>query len=90
MSNRRARWRAKVRLVAAMASLNPAWTAPEAIELEGATAIIRRASVAEIDRFERMARDARGRGMTVPAIEAWDGNDFGPPAPVAEPVRMAA
>jgi hypothetical protein len=42
MSNRRARWRVKHRLVAALASLKPAWTAPEAIELEGATAIIRR------------------------------------------------
>jgi hypothetical protein len=50
MSNRKARWkayrlkhgRAKLRLVAAMASPKPTWTPPQVIELDGATAIIRR------------------------------------------------
>jgi hypothetical protein len=84
MSNRRARWRAKLRL---LAPLKPAWTRPAVRELSGVEAIIRRASVAELDRFERMARDARARGVAVPAIEAWDGNDFGPPVTSA-PAKM--
>jgi hypothetical protein len=96
MSNRKARWkayrlkhgRAKLRLVAALASLKPVWTAPEAIELEGATAIIRR-SYARYSPDHVMHRheadyadDYRSEGARV---LTWK-----PPA-VAEPVmRMAA
>ena len=84
---RRKHEKAKLRLVAVTPSLMSAWTAPVVRELSGVEAIIRRANMFELDRFERMARNARALGMTVPAIDAWDGRDFGPATPA--PVELA-